>query len=294
MTSPYPGNGASGQPPQGDQPWSSPPQNQQPGGAPASGPSYDTGQPVGGPPAPGYAGGPPQYPGSPAGAPGGPGGFGTPPPKKKRWPWIVGGCGCLLLAAILIAVIAIFAVASSGGKDDPTAGPTQSTTTEPTDDPTTTTEEPTTEEPTTEEPTTEEPTDETEYGVGDYEGYEVAPVQVPTKEDLEPAKQATLDFLTAISDGDADKVCATMMSPIEGTGMDSDSLFHDDCLKSWKKSLKKNEENEGKAKGLKTSDFDAKLHADEHYVAVTNKHSDGKTVVPVAKGEDGKMYVVNG
>ena len=86
MSSPYPGSGPNGPngggvPPQNGQSWGPPQQ-----GAPQQNAPQQT---------PGYTGAPPQYPGSPTGAPGGPGGYGAPPQKKKPWPWIVAGCGCL-------------------------------------------------------------------------------------------------------------------------------------------------------------------------------------------------------
>lgn len=283
MSSPYPGSGPNGPngggvPPQNGQSWGPPPQP----GAPQQNAPQQT---------PGYTGAPPQYPGSPTGAPGGPGGYGAPPQKKKPWPWIVAGCGCLVLILIVLIGGGIFLVTRNGDDTDPTAASTEPSTSE---SPTTeepTTEEPTTEEPTTEEPTTEEPSDDSETGVKGVKGYDSTPVQVPTESDLEPAKQTAVDFLKGMSDGDAEAVCAKVMDPLMGKGIDDSSIFQGDCVKDWKKNLESGK-YKGKADGLSTSDFDAKLHADGHYISVTNKHSDGTTSLKLAKGVDGNIYVV--
>ena len=286
MSSPYPGN-PSPQQPQGGAP--------QGGGLPSGGDQWGSPPP---PPAPsgGYPGGSPAAgPGPTAGTPYPATGNAAPPQKKKPWPWIVGICGCLSLAALLAGGGGI-ALYTMSGDDDPTGRPTTSE--EPTsEDPTTddpaseepTTEEPTTEEPTTEEPTTEEPTDEA--GLPGSSGYEGTPVQDPTDADLDAAKDTVIGYLMGLSDNDPAAACALQLDPITGVGIDDSSILKDACVESTQQAIDE-QELQGKAEHLTPDYFEANLDAEGRVILVHNIHADDSPPMKIAKGSDGKLYVV--
>jgi hypothetical protein len=41
----------------------------------------------------------------------------APRPPKKKWPWILGGCGCLALIAIILAVTVVFWIGKNGKRN---------------------------------------------------------------------------------------------------------------------------------------------------------------------------------
>ena len=285
MSSPYPG---------------SPPPQQPQGGSPYGGGPGQSGSSWGGAPPPPGPGGPPPVPG--AGGPQPPAGA-APPERKKPWPWILGVCGCLVLVLVLAGGGGLALFAFSGGDDDPVetgmaSGPTETetaeaTTEEPTEETTTeepTTEEPTTEEPTTEEPTTEEPTADT--GLPGLPIFASTPVQDPTDDDLDAAKQALLDYLTGLSDNDPVKTCGSRLDPLTGVGITEDSFLYDSCLESTQEEIDSNEWD-GVASFLHLSDFDAELDAENRVVLVTFVHTDEPIPAQIAKGDDGGMYLAS-
>ncbi|GAA4529371.1 hypothetical protein GCM10023160_28460 [Brachybacterium paraconglomeratum] len=82
--------------------------------------------------------------------------YGVPsaPPQKSRTGLYIGiACGCLLLVAVLVAVVGVglWLFSRDGGGEDPTSGPSISQSPS---------EDPTTEEAPTDDPTTEDPTDD--------------------------------------------------------------------------------------------------------------------------------------
>lgn len=284
MSSPYPGN---------------PPPQQPQGGSPYGGGPTPNGSQWGSPP-PGTGGTPPP-PGGPGGPPYGPGGpqppaGGQPPAQKKPWPWILGICGCLVLLLVVVGGGGLALFAFSGGDDDPPESPTAGQTEEvTTDDPTeeTTTEEPTdeptTEEP-TEEPTTEEPT--SDAGLPGVSGFESTPVQDPTDDDVEMAKQTMLAYLMALSDNDPAAACAWQLDPLTGNGIDHSSFLVDSCVESTQEAIDE-QELEGRASHLTVADFEAELDADNRVVLVHNIHADDPSPAQIAKGANGDMYLAS-
>jgi serine/threonine protein kinase len=108
---------------------------------------------------------------------------GAPPSAEGSRELPIRGRHVLAGLALLAAVIAAIAIATSGGSDDPkSSGPAQSAAGDPAG------EEPTTEEPTTEEPTTEEPTPSD----ASPEVAASSPVPEP-KPNADPAKGAALN-----------------------------------------------------------------------------------------------------
>lgn len=294
MSSPYPGNPPPQQP-QGGSPY---------GGDPApNGPQWGSPPPgTGGtpppPPSPGFPGGPgsPAGPGGPGGPPNGPGGpqhpsDGQPPERKKPWPWILGICGCLALVLVIAGAGGLALFIFSGDEDDPTRSPTAGQTEEVTTEEQT--EEPTTEEP-TDEPTTEEPTEEptSDTGLPGVPGFTSTPVQDPTEDDLEMAKQSMLAYLTALSDDDPAAACAWQLDPLTGNGIDHRSLLADTCLESTQEAIDE-QELAGQASDLTVDDFDAELDADNRVVLVHNIHADDPAPAQLAKGDNGDMYLAS-
>lgn len=90
---------------------------------------------------------------------------GLPPKKKSPLPWILGGCGCLLVLLLAIVLVVVLVVLPGGGEDEGDDDPTsRSETTEaPTSD-APTTDAPTTDAPTTDAPTTDAPTTDAPVG----------------------------------------------------------------------------------------------------------------------------------
>lgn len=278
MSSPYPGN-PSAQNPQGGAPQG----GSRPPGDDSAGGQWGSPPPAPGAPRPG-TGGPP--PGSPY-----PSG-GVPPKKKTPWPWILGICGCLLLA-LIVAAGGGLALFSLGGDDEPTSGPTTEETSEESVDPT---DEPTTEEP-TEETTTEEPTEEATseeptgtVGLPGLEGFEETPVQDPTDADLEASKEAFLGYLTGLSNNDPAAVCAKQMDPITGNGITTDSFLYDTCVETTQAAIDEHG-LEGQGGHLTTADFEAVLDAENRVILVHNIHAEDPAPSKIAKGADGQMYV---
>lgn len=188
------------------------------------------------------------------------------------------------------------ALFSMGGEEEPTTGPTteEGPTTDPTDEPTdepTTdepTDEPTTDEPTTDEPTTDEPTGAT--GLPGMGAYESTPVQDPTDADLEPAKQAMLDYLMGLSNNDPGASCDNQLDPLTGNGITEDSILRDACVESAQGAID-GQGLEGKASHLTTADFEANLDAENRVILVHNIHADDPTPAKLAKGADGQIYL---
>ena len=291
MSSPYPGN---------------PPPQQPQGGSPYGGGPTPNGSQWGSPPPPGTGGTPPPPgpgvpppgsggPGSPGGPPFGPGdpqsAGGGQPEKKKLWPWILGVCGCLVLVLVIVGGVGLALFALSGDDEEPTESPTASQTEETTtDEPT---DEPTTDEPTdepTEEPTTEEPT--ADAGLPGVSGFESTPVQDPTDDDLEMAKETMLAYLMALSDNDPAAACAWQLDPLTGNGIDDSSFLIDTCVESTQTAIDE-EELEGRASNLTVADFEAELDADNRVVLVHNIHADDPDPAKVAKGDNGDMYLAS-
>lgn len=279
MSSPYPGTPGPQQP-QGSSPYG--------GGAGQDGSSW------GGPP-------PPPGPGDPQSVPG-PGGP-QPPARKTPWPWILGICGCLVLALVIIGGGALALFVFSGDDEDPgetrtASGPSKTEETEEpeetdeTEEPTTEepTEETLTEEPTTEEPTTEEPTEET--GLPGLDVFDSTPVQDPTEDDLDAAKQVLMDYLTGLSDDDAELSCSRQLDPLTGVGITEDSFLHDSCIESTQEEIDDNEWD-GVASYFELDDFDAELDEEDRVVLVTFVHADEPVPALVAKGDDGDMYIAS-
>lgn len=287
MTSPYPGNPSPQQPPGGSPYGGDPAPSGSQWGAPPPGP--------GGTPPPPGTGGTPPGPGDPP-----PTGGGQPPERKKPWPWIVGICGCLVLVLVIAGAGALALYAFSGAGDDPTEAPTAEDTTEEatTEEPTreTTTEEPS-EEPTTEEPTSEEPApeeeteDEEETGLPGQPVFESTPVQDPDEDDLDAATEVLLDHLNGLSDGDADKTCASRLDPLTGEGITEDSILYDGCIEAMQEEIDDNEW-EGMASDLTPDDFTAELDA-ENRVVLVNLAGDDDALAQIAKGSDGNMYLAS-
>lgn len=124
-------------------------------------------------------------------APGGP----TPPtPPKRRWGiWVAVGCGCLLVLAAIITIIAVTLVNSGGEEEDPTARGTTATSSSPT------------EQSTSDAPPTTSRTVATTTSQGP------APV---TPEDLTAAGQTMVDLTKALIHGDVEGICRTVLNPI--------------------------------------------------------------------------------
>src|SRR5690625_2769299 len=273
MSSPYPGDPGPQQQPGGSTPGD---------GASANAPSASAHPPYG--PDGGSAAFAERAPAGSAG--------GAPPERKKPWPWIVGICGCLVLALVLAGGVGLALFLVSGGEDDPETGAgTSSETDEATED--ATTEEPTSEEPTTDEPTTDKPTlevpDEKDPGLPGLPAYGSTPVQDPDEDDLDAATEVLLDHLNGLSDGDPDMACATRLDPVTGEGINEDSFLYDECIKSVEEQLDENEW-EGVASALTPDDFTAELDA-ENRVVLVNLAGEEDTLAQIAKGSDGNMYL---
>jgi hypothetical protein len=209
-----------------------------------------------------------------AGGTGGTGGV-PPEPPKKKWPWIVAGCGCLALIAIVIAIIIGVFVVNNDGDEDPTTPPTTETTEPETTDPETTepeTTEPETTEPETTEPETTEP--ESDNTVSD--------------DDLEDSKQLVVDWYKAFANKDWEKACGYMYDYIDGNGMSEGSLMFESCVDGYE-SGDTGEDFSGTVDAISTDLFDAEVK-DDTTILVTAKQDDSLELY-VVRGDDGNLYI---
>lgn len=84
-------------------------------------------------------------------------GGGIPPKKKSPLPWILGGCGCLLVLALAIVLVVVLVVLPGGGGDRPEEDPTTNSSAPATSD-APTSDAPTSDAPTSDAPTSDAPT----------------------------------------------------------------------------------------------------------------------------------------
>ncbi|MCL6424342.1 hypothetical protein Bequi_13305 [Brachybacterium sp. JHP9] len=244
---------------------------------------------------------PPQYPGAgtpgpsdPSGAPQSPyssasqssfgsapqspyGSGSTPaaPAPKKRWPLFaaLGGCGCLLLIGILVAVIGLGGLL--GGSDsDPT----------PSAEPVTTSEAPSSEAPS--DPATSDASSSAPASS------DPAASGTVTAADQQSAKESTVGYLHALLDQDPEKACTFVLDPASNAGpLDSSSAFWSTCVDAMKESITDVPADAGSIRSAITPDiFDATERPDGK-LDVSSPDFDATTVFILTKAGNGSWYI---
>lgn len=196
------------------------------------------------------------------------------PPAKKRWPLFaaIGGCGCLLLIALLIGVIAFGNALGGSGSDDPTTAPV------------TTTDAPTTDAPTTAPATSEAPSSEAPSS-------DAAPGAI-TETDQQSAKESTVGYLHGLLDKDAAASCTFVLDPANSGPLTDQSAFWSSCLDAMNESMTDiPADDDGTIRSMITPDSFTATERPDGKLDVYSEIFGADNVFILAKASDGNWYI---